>query len=283
VSEKLSAAVAKKDETPAGLIDQYPAEFTAMLPSHIAPDSWLKTAKAALKRGRILTDGPNRGRYEIEVAAANNPSAFFQALREAATLGLRPGTKEYYLTPRPQKGRLEVLGIVGYQGIVELIYRAGAVSSVIVQVVREKDVFEFMPGRDEIPTHSIDWDSEDRGELRLAYAYARMKGGGYSQVVVLNRKHIERIRESSPTGKSDKGPWATDTEAMWLKSAVRQLEKWVPTSAEYREAMIRDAVAIHEARNGSKLGQIDPLPPAGVDGETGEIVDGELVEEQGAK
>ncbi|MGH6691715.1 MAG: recombinase RecT, partial [Gammaproteobacteria bacterium] len=72
---------------------------------------------------------------------------------------------------------------------------------------------------------------------------------------------------------SDYSPWKTDEPAMWLKSAIRQLQKWVPTSAEYiREQLraVRDVAA--------ETPQPAVPPPPGVDAATGEIVDGELVD-----
>lgn len=272
----VSTAVEKQNDRPAAMIDRYPAEFTTMLPSHLNGESWLKTAKAALKKGKV----DDQGRFEIEQAAANNPATFFQALREAATLGLRPGSDEYYLTCRKINGRMEILGIVGYQGLVELIYRGGAASSVIVEAVYSNDGFRFSPGRDEIPMHDIDWDADDRGTLRLAYAYCRMKGGGYSKVVVLNKTKIEEIKQSSTAAGSKYSPWQTNPESMWLKSAVRQLVKWVPTSTEYREALRADAAVLTgNGAGAAPIDQIDPVAaPSGVNGDTGEIVDAELVD-----
>lgn len=267
----VSSAIEKRDTSPAALVDRYPTEFTSMLPSHVNGESWLRAAKAALKKGKVVG-----GQFELEVAARNNPGAFFTALREAASLGLRPGSKEYYLTPRKVKGTLEILGIVGYQGHIELMYRAGAVASVVAELVYTADQFSYTPGADDVPLHEIDWDAESRGDIRLVYAYARMKGGGYSKVVILNRAAIDKIKQSAQGASSDYSPWKVWPESMWLKSAVRQLEKWVPTSAEYREALIRDAVAVQSARTSAPT---EAVPAElNVDTETGEIHDAEVVE-----
>jgi recombination protein RecT len=112
------------------------------------------------------------------------------------------------------------------------MYNAGFVASVVAEVVYANDRFEFRPGRDDIPAHEIDWDSDDRGHLRLVYAFARMKDGATSKVVVMNRAHIDSIKRSAQGADSQYSPWQTAEPAMWLKSAVRQLAKWVPTSAE---------------------------------------------------
>lgn len=235
LQQSASQAVARREDTPAALVAQYRTSFEAVLPSHIKPATWVRLAQGALKKGRRVAGG----RTELEVAASNNPGGFLAALLDAARLGLEPGTEEYYLTPRKVRGQLEILGIVGYQGLIELIYRAGAVDSVVAEVVRERDGFSYQPGADEVPTHVIDWDLEDRGELRLVYAFARMRGGATSKVVVLNGAQIDRIKQSSQGAESEHSPWVKHPEAMWLKSAVRQLSKWVPTSAEYVREQLR--------------------------------------------
>lgn len=231
-------AVAVRENTPGAMVKQYADSFTTVLPSHIRPDTWLRIAQSALKRGkRIRHPQTKQPCTELELAASNNPGIFLASLAEAARLGLEPGTEQYYLTPRKVKGQLEILGIVGYQGYIELMYRAGAISSVVAECVYSGDTFQFRPGVDERPVHDIDWDSDDRGQLRLVYAYAVMKDGATSKVVVLNRAAISKIKASSQGADSEYSPWKKHEPSMWLKSAVRQLAKWVPTSAEYRRAL----------------------------------------------
>lgn len=266
MTHTVSDAVAKRDNTPHALIATYSQDFASVLPSHVRPDTWVRLAQGALKKGKRGADG----RFELEQAAANNPGVFLAALLDAARLGLEPGTESYYLTPRKVGGRLEILGIVGYQGHIELMYRAGAVSSVVAEAVYSKDRFRYTPGRDEIPDHEIDWDADDRGTLRLVYAYARMKDGATSRVVVLNKTAIDRIKASSQGAKSEYSPWVKHEEAMWLKSAVRQLQKWVPTSAEYRRELARTAA---EAQRVSAERDLPPTLPEV------EFVDGEVVDE----
>ncbi len=232
----IGTEVERRDNSPRGLIEQYSQDFAMVLPSHIKPETWIRVAQGALKKGKKQGD-----KFELEIAAANNPAAFLSALLDAARQGLEPGTEQYYLTPRKVQGKLEILGMRGYQGEIELMYRAGAVSSVIVEVVRDKDSFRYVPGRDEFPVHEIDWDSDDRGDLRLVYAYARMKDGAFSKVIVMNRSEMARIKGFAQGTSSDSSPWNTSTEAMWLKSGAHQLRKWVPTSAEYLTNLARAA------------------------------------------
>lgn len=240
-TETVASALAKREkDKPAAagtMVKQYRDDFAMVLPTHVKPATWVRLAQGALKKGK-KADGDPYGRTELEVAACNNPSAFLAALLEAARLGLEPGTEQYYLTPRKIKGRLEILGIVGYQGYVELMYNAGAVTSVVAEVVYTNDIFRFRPGTDDIPHHEIDWDSDNRGELRLVYAFARMEDGVTSKVIVLNKTAIAQIQEVSPSSGYAGSPWQMWPAQMWLKSAVRQLQKWVPTSAELRRRKV---------------------------------------------
>lgn len=279
MTQTVSNAVATRDNSPAALIRQYSEDFRTVLPSHVKPDTWVRLAQGALKKGKKLEGG----KTELEVAAANNPGVFLASILEAARLGLEPGTEQFYLTPRKVKGKLEILGIVGYQGHIELMYRAGAVSSVVAECVYDGDRFDYQPGRMDAPLHEIDWDAEDRGKLRLVYAYARMRDGATSKVIVLNRAAINKIKASAQGASSEYSPWRQHEDAMWLKSAVRQLQKWVPTSAEYRDQLRTDHVETARAHaEGSRSLHDNRALPA-VDVETGEVYDepieGEVVEE----
>lgn len=272
MAETVSNAVATRDSSPAGLIRQYSEDFRTVLPSHVKPDTWVRLAQGALKKGKKAEGG----KTELEVAAANNPGVFLASILEAARLGLEPGTEQFYLTPRKVKGRLEILGIVGYQGHIELMYRAGAVSSVVAECVYEADEFDYQPGRDQTPHHRINWDSEDRGKLRLVYAYARMRDGAVSKVIVLNRAAINNIKSSAQGSSSEYSPWRTHEDAMWLKSAVRQLQKWVPTSAEYRDQLRDDHAEVARAHAEGSRQPLNGLPS--VDVESGEVYDSEPVD-----
>lgn len=288
------STVATRPSTPADLVQRYQGDFAVVLPSHIKPETWCRVAIGALRRD------PN-----LQRAARNNPASFLGALLDAARRGLEPGTEQYYLVPQKVKGQLQVRGNVGYQGVVELIYRAGAVSSVIVECVRANDGFSYRPGRDDRPIHDIDWDSDDRGELRLVYAYAVMKDGATSKVVVLNKGDIARAKSSSQGADSAYSPWKNHEEAMWLKTAAHRLAKWVPTSAEYIREQLRAVKAVEAegvqpagigavrdqpvttdledaadptAGEGGEYVQVDDDIPPSVNRATGEYVDPELID-----
>lgn len=207
---------------PEAMIERYRNDFAQVLPKHIEIDQWVRVSLSAMRRDPKLL-----------AAATRDPQSLMTALWAAAQLGLTPGTEEFYL--RPLGGGVQ--GIVGYQGYIELIYRAGATSSVIAELVHENDHFEFSPSEG-APKHTTpDW-FDDRGKVKGAYAYGILKDGTTSKVVIIGKREIERARSASPASERG-GPWQTDYPAMVLKTAIRQLRKWLPTSAEYRREQLR--------------------------------------------
>lgn len=227
--------MATTDGPALSILRQYWPQLRCLLPSHVKPEAWYAAVYAALFKG---VNRSNKDQLDLMTCANSNPESLMFALFDAARQGLDPGTEQYYLTPRPNKnakGGREVLGIRGYQGEIELIYRAGAVASVVVDCVRRKDDYRYQRGVDQVPIHRFDpWArKETRGDLVGVYAYCVMKDGAISRVVELNQDDIDRARRSSPTANSDRSPWKTDEEAMWLKTGVHRLQKFVPTSAEY--------------------------------------------------
>lgn len=246
--------------TPAKFVEQYADSFTAALPSHIEPAQWLAVAIDAVRRDP-----------KIEKAANNDLRAFTAALRQAARMGLEPGTEAFYLVPfAPKAGAPQIIqGIVGYQGLVEMMYRAGAIQSVKAELIKEADQFAFNPA-DEKPHHVIDW-LKPRGKTLGAYAYAVMEGGATSKVVVMGLEEIDQHRAKSASANSKYSPWQTSFDAMALKTVVRQLAKWVPTSAEYRREKLRSAQAVWDER--ARKGADAPEVSFTVDAQAGEHVD----------
>jgi recombination protein RecT len=274
VTSATANAIAERDNSPKALIERYKGDFATVLPSHIKPETFVRLAIGLLRRNEKLRE-----------AATGNPGSFLAALLDAARLGLEPGTEQYHLVHYKIKGRPTVQGIPGYQGEVELIYRAGAAASVVVELVRAGDVFVWRPGAldnqnpprwhgpQTRPLHEADWFGE-RGALVGVYAYAEMTGGAVSKVVVMGQVEVYEARAKSASYRNDPetSPWTTDEPAMWLKTSAHRLRKWVPTSAEYRREVAR---ASAEAQRVSTVRELPDLPPGD------DVVDGEIVGDAG--
>lgn len=247
-------AIATRPSTAVDAMWARKPHLDAVLPSHIDVKSFIGTAAAALYANPDLMK-----------AAETSPDTLMIALMECASLGHRPGTEEYYLTPRKKKGRPVVLGIEGYRGVIERMYRSGAVATVIVREVCARDYFKYTEGEDLKPIHKFTASegttgadffgangSVNRGPMVGVYAYAVMTTGAVSRVVLASRDDVFAARAEggwraddpySPWNRYDAGPDHPELQgrSMWWKTGALRLEPWVPTSAEYRREQLRAA------------------------------------------
>jgi recombination protein RecT len=232
----VTQAVQKRDEGPAELVRQSRPWFATIVPSHIDAQAFV-----------AMTIGYLRRQPRLAAAAARNPASFMAALSECARLGLVPGDT-FHLVPfeNTRNGTVEITGITDYTGEIELIYRAGAVASVKAEIVCRRDLFRFTTDMDR-PEHAPDWFGE-RGELIGAYAYAVMKDGATSKVIVYSKSEIDKVRAVSKTGRDD-SPWNQWYDRMALKTVLHRLAHFVPTSAEYRREQLRAAAEVAQSVN----------------------------------
>ena len=140
----VSQAVATRETGIVNVMWGRKTHFAAVLPDHIDVKSFLGTAAAALYADpKLMT------------AAEANPDSLITAMMRCAALGHQPGTDEFYLLWRniwdknAKTKRPTVQGIEGYRGIVERMYRSGAVKSVVVREVCAKDQFRYIEGVDD--------------------------------------------------------------------------------------------------------------------------------------
>lgn len=258
----VTQAVAQRDAGPAELVRQSRPWFATIVPSHIDAQAFV-----------AMTIGYLRRQPKLAAAANRNPASFMAALSECARLGLVPGDT-FHLVPFEDRrnNTVEITGITDYTGEIELIYRAGAVASVKAEIVCQRDRFVFTTDMDR-PEHAPDWFG-DRGELIGAYAYAVMKDGATSKVIVYSRAEIERVRAVSRAGDRDDSPWMRWYDRMALKTVLHRLAHFVPTSAEYRREQLRAAAEVAQSVNAAA-----PAQPA--NGHAAEpVYEAEVVEEQ---
>jgi len=124
-----------------------------------------------------------------------------------------------------------VTGIVDYKGEVQLIWNA-VQRPVVASLVYAKDDFAIR-GANVRPLHEGNWFAEDgRGPVVGGYAYVDYGQQLYSLVVYMSEADFLKHRSKAQT----KNVWDEWPEAMRLKTLVHQLRKWVPWSAEVRQA-----------------------------------------------
>ena len=255
MSQTVSDAVAKRDGI-TNFIAPYVPDFRTVLPSHINAEQWIRLTTGALRRNDKLAK-----------IATQNPGSLLAAMLDAARLGLEIGDT-YHLVPFGN----EVVGIADYTGLIELAYRAGAVASIKCEVVYANDQFEYEPGTMDRPFHRPDWFGQ-RGPIIGAYAYAVFKDGSTSQVIVRSMAEIDQVKKVSRGASSNDSPWKVWPDRMVRKTVLRELMKFIPTSAEYRQEKIRAEAAVQTVATNHQL------PPVATDDDGG-TVDGEVVEQE---
>lgn len=214
------------------------AQFAAALPRHLTPDRFIRVATTALTR--------------VPMLAECTPESFFKCLLELSAFGLEPDGRRAHLIPfKNNKAKtVECQLIVDYKGLAELVMRSGMIAKLHSDVVCENDVFEW--NRGVVERHFIDFRGE-RGEPFAAYSFAETTTGAIF-CEVMSKEEIYAIRDKAQgwvafqKGYTKQCPWDPGNRAieleMWKKTAFRRLAKWLPLSAEVRDANEYDDVPI---------------------------------------
>ena len=209
--------------------DAFKQAVAGALPKHLKPDRFIRVTLTAITRTPKL--------------ANCDQASFFQCLLTLSQYGLEPDGRRAHLIPfeNRKRGVTECQLIIDWKGLSELIYRSGIVSTLHADVVREGDLFDYSMGV--LTTHvphflrNDDKKPEKAGDVYAAYSTATMTGGE-RKTEVMSWEQIEGIRNRSRAGQS--GPWVTDWEEMAKKTVFRRLSKWLPLSAELRDAVEAD-------------------------------------------
>lgn len=231
MSTAAQSAPRKPTLTIKGLLEgeQFRQQVAKSLPSHLKPDRFIRVALTTMMRTPKL--------------AQCDQASFFNALLTLSQLGIEPDGRRAHLIPFENRKRncVEVQLIIDYKGLAELAMRSGVVANLHADVVCESDVFDY--DRGQIVQHKIDF-RQPRGNPYAVYAICRFKDGT-EKAEVMSREEVEEVRKRSRAGNA--GPWVTDWAEMAKKTVFRRLSKWLPLSAEFRDAAEADdepAVAV---------------------------------------
>lgn len=205
--------------------DKVKAALQMALPRHMTPTRQIRVLLSAIMRTPLLLECSN--------------VSLVSALVKCSELGLEPNNYECHLVPfrnnTTKPPTTEVTVIPDYKGLVKLAYRSDMVASCMGRAVRANDKFAYKYGTGAF----LDFepaDSDDRGELTFAWAMAKLTTGG-EVFVVLNKSEVMKRKAASASARRGSGPWKTYPDAMWAKSAFRELSKWIPQSPELQQAL----------------------------------------------
>lgn len=231
--------------------DRMKKNLSAALPKHIPADRLIRVVLGAFQRTPKLLEC--------------SPESVLYSILQSAALGLEPDgiLGNGYLVPywNGKARRLECEFIPGYRGLCKLARQSGDVADVWAEVVFEKDQFDYELGLEQKLRHKRNDDVADPGAIKYAYAVARFRDGE-RKFIVLNRREIERIKQS--TSSKDKqgniiGPWVEHEAEMTKKSAVRRLCKMLPLSPEIQTKISSDSDG--DERGPASFADLQFLPP----------------------
>jgi recombinational DNA repair protein RecT len=191
-------------------------------------------------------------------------------MQTCASQGLYPdsGLGYMYLIPRAK----EVTAQRGYQGDMKLARNTGEVMIAPPEVVYRKDRYKVTkglnPNIEHVPYGSDDDDNEDDdpGPLRAVYAVAKLIKTGEVVFVTLNKRDVMRHKASSTSAGRSDSPWNKHEAAMWKKTAIHELFKWIPKDSEALEKVAAAIASGMDPRvidtTGIDLGKVE-VPIAG--------------------
>lgn len=156
------------------------------------------------------------------------PKSLVSCLVSCATYNLFPDKRNAYLVPYGNNCTF----IIGYMGLIQLLYRSTMIKDIITEVVYESDEVSLEDG---LLKHKVKNPfAKDRGEMVGVYAKARLTTGG-EVCAHMTVEEVEAIRQASPGKNSD--PWKKHYPEMMKKTVVRRLSKMLPIESEIVDAL----------------------------------------------
>lgn len=168
-----------------------------------------------------------------------SPESVGMALMKAGQMGIKPDGYHGHLIPfwNSKANCNECQFQPDYKGLIALAHRNPKVKSFQAGAVRQGDFFDFQQGSE--PYLHYKKSLGERGDLIAAWAMVEMDGGGES-FVVLNSAEIAKAKAVSQGAKQQDSIWDKWPDAMWAKTAVKALSKFVPLGPEFIEAVQAD-------------------------------------------
>lgn len=178
------------------------------------------------------------------------PASILGAMMTCAQLNLEPNTPQglAYLIPYGRECQFQV----GYKGLMQLMYRSGAIASFNADVVYRQEVeqglFEYESGISPRISHKIDLlNPEARTgkpeDVIAAYAAVVLKTGE-PIVRLVTKMEIDQARALN---RGNSPAWRDHYAAMTIKTAIKRLSAWLPVTKVADAFAAEDATAPAEA------------------------------------
>lgn len=202
--------------------------IAAVLPKHLTAERIMNIAVAAYQRTPELQKC--------------TPQSIVNCVVQASILGLEVNTPLGLASLIPYKNECTLQ--IEYKGLVQLILDTGKVIDIEADCVRDGDEFDYEFGTAAFLKHK---PGKDRGALTHAWALARIpvysRDGKTllsvaTKFVVMDEEEVHRVRNHSASYKAGgSGPWKTDEDQMWTKTAIKRLSKTLPKDVRFGKAL----------------------------------------------
>jgi len=216
-----AAKVAKgKTETMADFLQRKALSFQQLLPRGMDPGRFVRMAlKAMVANPRLQYC---------------DKASMIIALGTAAELGLEPNGALGYGAIVPfnnrARGILEAKFMLGYKGLLALMYRTEVFKTITAHEVCENDEFEYEYGLNAHLKHVP--AMRERGPVTAFYAYYLTKDEGFDFQVASKQELMEWGQKYSRNFGEADSPWRTAEEEMCKKTLLRKLGKYCPVQVE---------------------------------------------------
>lgn len=173
-----------------------------------------------LKLNAIMAIDQNE---ELRKHALNQPIVIAQYVFNFVIQGLDMLNREAYIVP--YKGKLTP--VIDYKGLKKIAqqYSVKPIKIILSGVVRKNDVYSNKNG---IFTHEFDPFLSDKERGAFIGAFCTIKyTDGEEQTAFVNADEVNKVRNQSPSSKSEYSPWNSWEESMWEKTVIRKAMKYV--------------------------------------------------------
>lgn len=157
-----------------------------------------------------------------------SPFSILKCVMLSAQLGLEIGGPLglFYIIPRGG----EACPQIGYRGIIQILWRSGAVKHIDAHAVYQGDRFEVKEGTTNAIVHVPDTsaDRDDPSKITHVYATVEFCNGG-KQFRWMTRKQVERVRAKHAGSNK---VWAEHWESMAMKTVLFRLAKYLPVTPD---------------------------------------------------
>lgn len=206
-----SKALKPADEIRNNLIKMEP-QFKMALPNHISPEKFLRVAQTAIANNPNLLKADRTSLYSACMALAQQ--------------GMLPDGREASLVCFGDR----VTPLIMYQGILKKVRNSGELSTIMSEIVYEKDVFKYWIDSDGQHLNHEPLMFGDRGKVLGAYALAKLKDGSLYCEMMSEQQILEVKKVSRSAGA---GPWSGPFFLeMYKKTVIRRLSKRLPLSTD---------------------------------------------------